>query len=87
MVAREIILAEETGTHIHLAHISTKGSVQLIREAKARGVSVTCETCPHYFSLTEDALLTFGVMAKMNPPLRTEEDRQAIIRGLQDGND
>ena len=85
MVAREIILAEETGTHIHLAHISTKGSVQLIREAKARGVSVTCETCPHYFSLTEDALLTFGVMAKMNPPLRTEEDRQAIIRGLQDG--
>ena len=85
MVARELVLAEETGAHIHLAHISTKGSVQLIREAKTRGVPVTCETCPHYFSLTEENVRTFGVMAKMNPPLRTEDDRLAIIRGLRDG--
>lgn len=85
MVAREIVLSETNHVPIHICHVSTKTSVNLIRDAKKRGVLVTCETCPHYFSLTEQEVLKAGTNAKMNPPLRTEEDRQAIIKGLQDG--
>lgn len=85
MVSRELILAEATGTPIHIAHVSTKLGVAMIREAKKRGVKVTCETCPHYFSLTEDAIGEYDTNAKMNPPLRTREDLEAIIEGLKDG--
>jgi dihydroorotase len=85
MVARDLLISEYTGLPIHLAHLSTKGSVELVRQAKARGVPVTCETCPHYFTLTEEACRNFDTNAKMNPPLRTKEDLVAIIGGLQDG--
>jgi dihydroorotase len=85
MVARDIILAERTGGHLHIAHISTKGSVNLIRDAKRRGVNITCETAPHYFTLTEEAVLGYNTNAKMNPPLRTKQDIKAIIEGLKDG--
>ncbi len=85
MVARDIILAETLGANIHIAHISTRGSVELVREAKRRGVKVTCETCPHYFSATDDEILSYNTNAKINPPLRTESDVAAIIEGLKDG--
>ena len=85
MVAREIVIAANTGVGIHIAHISTAGSAALIRDAKARGVPVTCETCPHYLLLTQEALFTQGTNAKMNPPLRTEKDRQALLRAVADG--
>lgn len=85
IVARDIKLAEYTGTRIHIAHVSTMGSVQIVREAKKRGVSVTCETCPHYFIFTDEDLITYDTNKKMNPPLRTAVDRQAIIEGLADG--
>ena len=85
MVAREIVIASANNIHSHICHISTKGSVDMIRDAKKRGMKVTCETCPHYFSLTEDEVLNSGTNAKMNPPLRTETDKQAIINGLKDG--
>lgn len=85
IVARNLILAERTGARLHLAHISTKGSVQLIREAKGRGVAVTCETCPHYFILTEEAIGDYNTLAKVNPPLRTKEDVYAVIEGIVDG--
>ena len=85
MVARDLMLAEETGGHIHIAHVSTAGSVRLIREAKARGVNVTAETCPQYFTFTEQELLKKGTMARVNPPLRTERDRQAILEAVVDG--
>lgn len=84
MIGRDIILAEYLDLPIHICHVSTKGGVRMIREAKARGVKVTAETCPHYFVLTEDACLGFDTNAKMNPPLRKEEDRLAIIEGLAD---
>jgi dihydroorotase len=83
--SRETLLAEYTGTPIHIAHVSTKGSVRIIREAKARGVKVTCETAPHYFSLTDDAVRGYNTNAKMNPPLREIEDVAAIKEGLKDG--
>ncbi len=85
MVARDLMLAEETGGHIHIAHVSTAGSVRLIREYKSRGVNATAETCPQYFIFTEKELLTKGTMARVNPPLRTEADRQAILAGVLDG--
>jgi dihydroorotase len=85
IVARDIGLAEETGARIHLQHISTRASAELIRAAKARGVRLSAETAPHYFALTEEALLKSGSNAKMNPPLRTESDRQAVIEALCDG--
>ncbi len=85
IVARNIELARETGCHIHLQHISLKHSVELIRSAKREGVNITAETAPHYFTLTKDATLIFGANAKMNPPLRTESDRQAILEGIADG--
>ncbi|HOQ00705.1 MAG TPA: dihydroorotase [Acetivibrio clariflavus] len=85
MVARDLILAEYTKVPIHIAHVSTELSVDLIRHAKSRGVKVTCETCPHYFTLTEDACNGFNTLAKVNPPLRTKKDVEAIIEGLKDG--
>jgi dihydroorotase len=85
MVYREIALAEYTGRPVHIAHVSTAMATDLIRQAKARGVAVTAETTPHYFTLTDDAVEGYNTNAKMNPPLRTEEDRQAILQGLSDG--
>lgn len=85
MVAREIILSEYTGVPVHIAHVSTKTSVELVRQAKKRGVSVTAETCPHYFTLTEKACIGYDTNTKMNPPLRSEDDRKAVIEGLIDG--
>lgn len=85
MVARNLSLAELTGAHVHLAHLSTAGSVRLTREAKNRGISVTAEVCPHHFSLTEEATRTYDSNAKMNPPLRTSEDIEALKQGLADG--
>ncbi len=85
MVARDIVLAETLGARVHVAHVSTKGSVELVRQAKARGVAVTCETCPHYFSATDDEILSYNTNAKINPPLRTQSDVEAIIEGLRDG--
>lgn len=82
---REILTAESTGCRIHIAHVSTKGSVDIIREAKKRGVKVTCETCPHYFMMTDEKLLSRDADYRMNPPLREEEDRLAIIEGVCDG--
>ncbi len=84
MVARELILSEYTGVPIHIAHVSTALSVELIRNAKKRGVKVTCETCPHYFSLTENACEGYNTNAKVNPPLRSAEDVKAIIAGIAD---
>ena len=84
MVARNISLAELTGATLHLPHVSTLGSVRMVREAKARGVPVTAEACPHHFSLTDEAVRSFDANAKMNPPLRTDEDVQAIKEGLRD---
>lgn len=85
MVAREIILSEYTKVPVHIAHVSTELSVDLIRNAKKRGVQVTCETCPHYFALTDEACSDFNTFAKVNPPLRTKKDVDAIIEGLKDG--
>lgn len=84
-VARNLALAELTGARLHLAHVSTAGSVRMIREAKARGIRVSAEACPHHFSLTEEAVRGFDTHAKMNPPLRTKQDVQAIREGLRDG--
>jgi dihydroorotase len=84
-VARDVYLAEFTNSPLHVAHVSTKGAVRIIRDAKARGVKVTCETAPHYFSLTDDAVRGYDTNAKMNPPLREESDIQAIKEGLRDG--
>jgi len=85
MVSRDIMLAELTGGHLHIAHVSTEGSVELVRQAKKKGLKITAETCPHYFTLTDDSLKTFNTNYKMNPPLRTEKDVQAIKKGLKDG--
>jgi dihydroorotase len=83
--AREIMLAEYTGAHLHVAHVSTQGSIELVRQAKQRGVRVTCEATPHHFTLTDEAVRGYNTNAKMNPPLRSEEDRQAVRQGLADG--
>lgn len=85
MVAREAMLGEYTGAPVHIAHVSTAGSVRIIREAKARGVRITAETAPHYFTLTDESLNGFDVNAKVNPPLRGREDLMAIHEGLRDG--
>jgi dihydroorotase len=85
MIFRDIALADLTGGRLHIAHVSTEGSIQLIRNAKKQGVHVTAETCPHYFSLTEDAVMGYDTNAKVNPPLRTKRDREAIEDGLRDG--
>jgi dihydroorotase len=85
MVARDIILAELTGGHVHLCHMSTRGSVELIRRAKDRGLRVTAEACPHHFSLTHERCEGYDTNAKMNPPLREPADREAIREALRDG--
>ncbi|HMK44153.1 MAG TPA: dihydroorotase, partial [Dissulfurispiraceae bacterium] len=85
MIARDIILAQMTGGKLHIAHVSTKGSVELIRRAKKDGVNITCETCPHYFSLTDMAVAGYNTAARVNPPLRSEDDVAAIKAGLADG--
>ena len=85
IVARNVILSEYTGAHIHLQHISSKFSVDIIRRAKTRGVRITAEATPHHLALTEEALATYDPNFKMNPPLRTEADRRALIAGLRDG--
>jgi len=84
-VARDIALAEFTKARLHVAHVSTEGSVDLIRQAKKRGVTVTCEATPHHFTLTDEIIRTFDTNAKVNPPLRTKKDVEAIKRGLKDG--
>jgi dihydroorotase len=85
MVARNLELAELTGGRLHLAHLSTAGSVRMVREAKARGIRVTAEACPHHFLLSEEAVREFNTNAKMNPPLRSRKDVDAIKAGLKDG--
>jgi dihydroorotase len=85
IVARDTMLAEYTGAHVHICHVSTAGSVQLIRWAKKRGARVTSETCPHYFVFTDEDLETYDTCRKMNPPLRTPGDKEAIIKGIADG--
>jgi dihydroorotase len=85
IVARNVILSEYTGAHIHMQHISSKFSVDVIRRAKQRGARVSAEATPHHIALTDDALETYDTNFKMNPPLRTEEDRRALIDGLRDG--
>ena len=84
-IMRDVMLAEETGAHVHICHISTAKGVEIVRQAKARGVPVTCETCPQYFTLTEDEVLRQGTMARVNPPLRTQADVEGIRAGLADG--
>ena len=85
IVARNIILSEHTGAHIHLQHISSRHSVELIRHAKTRGIKITAEATPHHLALTDESLATYDTDFKMNPPLRTEADRRALIAGLRDG--
>lgn len=85
VIAREILLAESLSLPVHICHVSTYSGVQLIREAKARGVQVTAETCPHYFTLTDEVIAGFDTNTKVNPPIREERDRLAVIEGLKDG--
>jgi len=85
MIARDIILTRLAKGRLHICHVSSAGSVELVRRGKADGISVSCETAPHYFSLNDDAVEEHLSMAKMNPPLRSEHDRKEIIRGLKDG--
>ncbi len=85
MIMRDIELTQLAGSRVHIAHVSAKESVELIRQAKKKKINVTCETCPHYFTLTEEAVLGFNTNAKVNPPLRTKEDVEAVKKGLADG--
>ena len=85
ITARDLVLAAETGAHLHLCHVSTAGAVQMIRMAKANGVHVTAEVCPHHFTMTSDDIRTDNPQYKMNPPLRTAADRDALIEALKDG--
>jgi dihydroorotase len=85
MIARDILIAEFTKTHLHIAHVSTAGSVRLIRSAKERGIQITAETAPHYFTLTDEVLQTYSTSLKVNPPLRSTADLKAIREGLADG--
>ncbi|MEK6581237.1 MAG: dihydroorotase, partial [Nitrospirota bacterium] len=85
IISRDIALAGLTGGRLHIAHVSTEGSVRIIRDAKERGINVTAETCPHYFSITEAAVEGYNTNAKVNPPLRTAKDVDAIKQGLKDG--
>lgn len=84
-VAREMILSETFSVPVHLCHVSTRGAVELIRFFKKKGVRVTAETCPHYFALNDDCIRTLDTFTKVNPPIRTEDDRTAIIEGIMDG--
>lgn len=84
-VERDLQVAEETGAHLHVAHLSTAGAMAMVRAAKRRGLRVTCEVTPHHFSLTEEAVLKYGTGAKMNPPLRSAADLEALLAGIADG--
>ncbi len=85
IVARDILLAELTGAHYHVLHISTKEAVELVRWGKAKGINVTAEVAPHHFTMTDEAVMEYRTFSKMNPPLRAEKDRLALIEGLADG--
>lgn len=85
MISRDILLSELTGTHLHVAHVSTEGSVRIIRDAKKRGVKVTAEATPHHFHLHDEAVLSYDTNAKVNPPIRTRNDVKAIRKGIADG--
>ena len=85
MVARDCAIAASCGAALNIQHVSSRHTVEILRMAKAHGAPVWAEVTPHHFTLTDEAVLEYGSMAKMNPPLRTEEDRMALIRGLQDG--
>lgn len=85
IVARDIEAARRTGAHVHFQHVSTAGSFEAIRKAKAEGLPITCETAPHYIALTDEAILEYGSLAKMNPPLRSAADRQAVHAAIADG--
>ncbi len=85
MVMRDAMLAEETRTPVHICHVSTAGAVGIIRQYKRKGVQITCETCPQYFTLTHEEVLRQGSLAKVNPPLRATKDKEAILNGLRDG--
>jgi dihydroorotase len=85
IVARDLKLAEETGGWVHIAHVSVAGSVGLIKKAKEKSVKVTAEVTPHHLTMTEEAVAKYGTLVKVNPPLRTEHDRQAMVRALKDG--
>ncbi len=85
MISRDICLAESLGVPVHICHVSTYSGVDIIRSAKKRGVQVTAETCPHYFILTDDIITGFDTFTKVNPPVREEKDRLAVIEGLKDG--
>ncbi|MFI3253022.1 MAG: dihydroorotase [Eubacteriales bacterium] len=85
VVMRDVMLSEETGAPVHICHVSTGKSVDIIRKAKKAGIPVTCETCPQYFSLSEEEILSQGTLARVNPPLRTKKDVRAIVNGLKDG--
>ncbi len=84
-VARDLVLAESTGTRLHVAHLSTRGSLEMVRAAKRRGVRVTSEVTPHHAILTDEAVAEYGTNAKMNPPLRSAEDVEALVAGIADG--
>ncbi len=85
LVARDVILAKLTGAHVHIAHLSTAGAVDTVRRARKDGVNVTCEVTPHHIALGDDSVQSFSTNLKMNPPLRSEQHRQAIIEGIADG--
>ena len=85
VIMRDAMLAEETQAAVHVCHISTAKGVDIVRRMKKKGVKITCETCPQYFTLTEDEVLEKGALARVNPPLRTEKDMKGIIAGLKDG--
>ena len=85
MIMRDAMLAEETGSAVHICHVSTARSVDIVRQYKKKGVCITCETCPQYFTLTEEEVLKQGTMARVNPPLRTHKDVDGIVEGLLDG--
>jgi dihydroorotase len=84
-VVRDILLAKETGAHIHIAHVSTRGAVEAIRSAKNEGINITCEVTPHHFTLTDKVVEGYDTNTKMAPPLRSEEHLEAIIEGIKDG--
>ena len=84
-VIRDIILAKDTGAHVHIAHVSTKGAVEAVRRAKAEGINVTCEVTPHHFTLTDKAVEGYDTNTKMAPPLRSEDHLEAVLRGISDG--
>ncbi|MBQ9081784.1 MAG: dihydroorotase, partial [Clostridia bacterium] len=85
IIARDICLAQSLDVPVHICHVSTYSGVQLIRNAKANGVKVTAETCPHYYAATDDIIASFSTNTKVNPPIREEKDKQAILEGLKDG--